>query len=134
GIINSTWNTKFIEHIRKQWAKYSASFGIDDTPRPISPDWSPSADCYEILQLAEIDEEYARSRVPEFVMYWKDSKQAKSSWNTVFLQYIKQDWAKRLKQQAGNDISHAENQTLIGSSQQRIEERFQRIADRSWAD
>ncbi len=134
GIVNSTWNTKFIEHIRKQWAKYSASFGVDDTPRPISADWQPSADCYEILQLAEIDEDYARSKVPEFVMYWRDSKQAKASWNTVFLQYIKQDWAKQLKQQASNDSSHAENQTLVGSSQQRIEERFQRIADRSWAE
>ena len=95
GILKSTWNTKFIEHIRKQWAKYSASFGYDDTPRPITVDWQPSVDCYEILQLAEIDEDYARSKIPEFVMYWRDSQQAKASWNTVFLQYIKQDWAKQ---------------------------------------
>ena len=97
GVVHGAWNTKFIEHIRRQWAKYSASFGRDDTPRPIPEDWQPSSDCYEILQLAEIDEDYARSKIPEFVMYWRDSQQVKASWNTVFLQFIKLDWARQLK-------------------------------------
>jgi hypothetical protein len=86
------------------------------------------------LQLAEIDEDYARSRIPEFVMYWKDSQQVNSSWNTVFLRFIKQDWARKLKQTENVDLTNAEDQTLVGSSQQRIKERFQRIADRSWAE
>ncbi len=134
GMINGAWNTKFIEHIRRQWAKFSASFGYDDTPKAIPANWQPSNDCFEILQLAEIDEDYARSKIPEFVMYWKDSQQVKSSWNTVFLQFIKQDWARQLKQNENADLGYAENQSLAGSSQQRVKERFQRIADRSWAE
>lgn len=134
GMVNGAWNTKFIEHIRRQWAKFSASFGYDDTPKAIPANWQPSHDCFDILQLAEIDEEYARSKIPEFVMYWKDSQQVKSSWNTVFLQFIKQDWARQLKQSESADIGYAENQSLVGSSQQRVKERFQRIADRSWAE
>ena len=134
GVVHGAWNTKFIEHIRRQWAKYTASFGRDDTPRPILDGWQPSADCFEILQLAEIDEEYARSKVPEFVMYWKDSGQAKASWNTVFLQFIKQDWARRLKQVGNDETTYGEDQTLTGSNQQKIREKFERIADRSWAD
>lgn len=133
GMVHGAWNTKFIEHIRRQWAKYSASFGLDDTPKLISSDWQPSADCFEVLALAEIDEDYARSRVPEFVLYWRDSQQVKSSWNTVFLQFIKQDWARRLQNQSSEE-SYGENQTFAGSSQQRIKEKFQKIADRSWAD
>lgn len=133
GLVHGTWNTKFIEHIRRQWAKYSASFGRDDTPKVIPNDWQPSADCFEVLALAEIDEEYARGRVPEFVLYWRDSQQVKSSWNTVFLQFIKQDWARRLKNQSTEE-SYGEDQSFAGSSQQRIKERFQKIADRSWAD
>ena len=109
-------------------------FWFDDTPKPIPEGWQPSRDCYEILALAEIDESYARSRIPEFLMYWKDSQQVKSSWNTVFLQYIKQNWAKQLKQFASSEISYAENQSIAGSSQQRIKERFQQISDRSWAE
>ncbi len=134
GIVNGAWNTKFIEHIRRQWAKFSASFGYDDTPKVVSASWQPSNDCFEILALAEIDEEYARGKISEFVMYWKDSQQVKSSWNTVFLKYIKQDWARKLKQIESADLGYAENQSLAGSSQQRIKERFQRIADRSWAE
>lgn len=134
GVVHGAWNTKFIEHIRRQWAKFRASFGHDDTPRPIAADWQPSMDCYEILQLAEIDEHYARSKIPEFVMYWRDSQQAKASWNTVFLQFIKQDWARRLKSLETGHSSNAEDQAAGGTSQQKIQERFQRIADRSWAE
>ncbi len=140
GVVHGAWNTKFIEHIRRQWAKFKASFGHDDTPRPIANDWQPSIDCFEILQLAEIDEGYARSKIPEFVMYWRDSQQAKASWNTVFLQFIKQDWARRLKALESGHSSdtgfstNAEDQTVGGTSQQRIKERFERIADRSWAE
>jgi len=133
GMVNGAWNTKFIEHIRRQWAKFSASFGYDDTPKTIPVNWQPSNDCFEILALAEIDENYARSKIPEFVMYWRDTQQVKSSWNTVFLQFIKQDWARQLKQNESADLGYAENQSLVGSSQQRVKERFQRIADRSWA-
>ena len=81
GEENKPWslNAKFVEHIRRRWAKFEASFNLDDTPRVISDDWQPSEDCYEILGLAEIDEQYARNRVPEFIMYWKDSQQVKSS-------------------------------------------------------
>ncbi len=134
GEVHGAWNTRFIEHIRRQWAKYSASFGHDATPRPIAEDWQPSAECYEILQLAEIDEDYARSRVAEFVMYWRDSKQVKSSWNTVFLQFVKQGWARKLTLPEHASYAHAEDKTIAGSSQQKIRERFQQIADRSWAD
>ena len=134
GVVHGAWNTKFIEHIRRQWAKYTASFGLDDTPRRIADGWQPSADCFEILQLAEIDEAYARSKVPEFVLYWKDSEQVKASWNTVFLQFIKQDWARRLKQGGHDEKLYGEDQTIAGTQQQKIREKFERIADRSWAD
>jgi hypothetical protein len=134
GVVHGAWNTKFIEHIRRQWAKFSASFGRDDTPRAISGDWQPSIDCFEILALAEIDEDWAKSRVPEFVMYWTDSQQVKSSWNTVFLQFVKQDWARQLKHLETTEASDAENQSIAGSSQQRVKEKFQQIADRSWAE
>ena len=88
----------------------------------------------EILELAEIDLDFARGRIPEFVMYWKDSQQVKSSWNTVFLQYVKQNWANQLKQRGSSKIAYAENQSVVGSSQQKIKERFQQITDRSWAE
>jgi hypothetical protein len=134
GVSHGAWNTKFVEHVRRQWAKYSASFNLDDTPRVIADNWEPSADCYEILELAEIDEQFARSQIPEFVMYWKDSQQVKSSWNTVFLQYIKRSWARQLKQSQSTENHYAENQFINRTSEQKVKERFQQFADRSWAE
>lgn len=131
------WNTKFIDHIRRQWARFSASFGVDDVPRPIVENWRPSPECFDILQLAEIDEEYARDKVPEFILYWKDSGQARASWNTVFLQFIKHDWARRLQSLHETDAGHAghgKDQDFAGASQQRLKEKFQRFTDRSWAE
>jgi hypothetical protein len=131
GMVNGAWNTKFIEHIRRQWAKFSASLAFDDTPRPITADWQPSADFYEILQLAEIEADYARRKLPEFVMYWKDSQQAKPSWNTAFLQFIKQDWARQLKVE---ELDDAKDRIITGSTQEKVRERLRQLADRSWAD
>ena len=133
GETQGAWNTRFIEHIRRQWARYESSIGNDDVPRPIPDNWQPSAECYDILALAEIDEDYARSKIPEFVLYWKDSGQARASWNTVFLQFIKQDWSQRLKTYNLSQ-GNAETRSLAEESQRRIEARLQRFADRSWAE
>ncbi len=134
GIRISTWNTKFIEHIRRQWNKYNASFGHDDTPRPIPADWRPSPACFEILQLAEIDPEYARRKIPEFVLYWRDSQQSRPSWNTVFLQFIKQDWARRLEEPLEVESGHAKHKSPAGENRQSIEEKLRQLTDRSWAE
>ncbi len=134
GVRISTWNTKFIEHIRRQWDRYNACFGHDETPRPIPADWQPSPACFEILQLAEIDLNYARSRIPEFVLYWRDSQQARASWNTVFLQFIKQDWARRLNAPLELESVHGKNQSPAGESQHSIEEKLRQLTDRSWAE
>lgn len=134
GIEVSTWNTKFIEHVRRQWDKFTASFGYDDTPRPIPEDWQPSAACFDILQLAEIDAEYARSKISEFVLYWRDSQQARASWNTVFLQFIKQQWSRRLSSDQVLETGYAENQYTAGANQQRIRQKIEQYTDRSWAE
>lgn len=133
GESQGAWNTRFIEHVRRQWTRYRATIGIDDVPRPIPVSWQPSPECYDILALAEIDPVFARGKVPEFVLYWRDSGQVRASWNTVFLQFIKQEWAQRL-QTFGPDDSDADNRSRVADGQRRLEARLQRLADRSWAD
>lgn len=133
GVIDGAWNSKFIDHIRRQWSKYSASLDHDGLPRPISEGWQPSSACFDILRLAEIDETYAREKVKEFVMYWRDTRQPHASWNTRFLQYIKFNWAKRLE--GLQDVTgNAKNKSITGRSGQGLEASFQRFTDRSWAE
>jgi hypothetical protein len=99
GEVSNTWDTRFIAHIRRQWARYESTSQFDTEPQRIASDWEPSPDVYDILRLANIDVEFARELLPEFVIYWRDTNQVYSSWNTRFLQHIKTRWARRLNGQ-----------------------------------
>ncbi len=134
GAVNGTWNTRFIEHIRRQWGKYSASIAFDTQPRRIAEDWQPSPECFDILAMAEIDEEFAKEKISEFVLYWRDTNQVHASWNTRFLQFIKYQWARRLESSQNLSLKHAENQSAFGKGQQDLGKAFQRFTDRSWAE
>jgi hypothetical protein len=99
GDVSNTWDTRFIAHLRRQWARYESSTQFDTEPQRIAGDWQPSEDVYDILRMANIDVEFARDLLPEFVIYWRDTNQVYSSWNTRFLQHIKTRWARRLNGQ-----------------------------------
>jgi hypothetical protein len=126
-------NSKFIQHIRIQWAKFTSALEHSTEPKRISEQWYPAGDVFDILVLSHIDGEFARSLIPEFIMYWRDSNQAHTSWNTKFIQHIKYNWAKRHQmEQAGQS-----NAGQAGSSQtSRTRDRSleQDLSDTSWAD
>lgn len=61
-------NSKFIQHIRIQWARYTSSLEHSTEPRRIDDDWHPSADVFDILQMSHIDADFARSLLPEFIV------------------------------------------------------------------
>ncbi len=134
GASNGAWNTRFIEHIRRQWGKYSASIQHDTQPRRIAEDWQPAPECFDILNMAEIDEEFARQKVSEFVLYWRDTNQVHASWNTRYLQFIKYQWARRLEESRNMSVIHAEDKSFAGKGKQDLGASFQRFTDRSWAD
>ena len=113
GLKTSTWNTKFIAHVRRQWAKYEAALEHDATPKIIPDNYQPSEEVYEVLAMANIDETFAREHIPEFILYWKERKEVAVSWHTKFLQHIKYKW------------SHRESNE---------EDFIDRVTDRSWAN
>lgn len=90
-----TWNSKFVEHVKRLWAKVNHALKHDSEPRPISDDWQPDPEVYEVLDMAGIDRDFARQLVPEFVLYWKEAGGLKASWNSAFVQQVKYHWAKR---------------------------------------
>ncbi|MFA7555250.1 MAG: DnaT-like ssDNA-binding domain-containing protein [Spongiibacteraceae bacterium] len=129
GEAHSTWNSKFIAHIRRQWAKYTKAMELDYEPREIAANWQPNEDVYDILKLATIDIDFARQLVPEFVLFWRDTKQIHRSWNTKFLQHAKYQWATRHQMgqhYAGQQLSNRSSDTGRKST-------FDLLTDRSWA-
>lgn len=142
GEICRTWNSKFIQHVRRQWAKYTSALEHDTEPRRIPENWQPSEDVYDVLRLANIDLTFAQNLLSEFVIFWRDSNQVHNSWNTKFLQHVKYHWARRHQLSSAQGSSSASSTgNSIGSSdaghQANLRTRDRSLVDdlndRSWA-
>ncbi len=126
-------NSKFIQHIRIQWAKYTSSLEHSTEPKRIADHWQPSGDVFDILRLSHIDTKFAQSLVPEFIVYWRDSNQAQTSWNSKFIQHAKYHWAKRhqIEQAGQNNGGHKETSTAGRTRDRSLQ---QDLTDTSWAE
>jgi|SRR5690554_914856 len=130
GTATNTWNSKFIQHVKQQWARYTSSLQHDTEPRRIPVNWQPSNDVYDILRMANIDANFAKARIDEFVLYWKDSNKMQNSWNTKFLQHVKYCWANQ-HQITGGYNAQRQNATGQGTAAGSFIEKH---TDRSWAE
>lgn len=126
GESHSTWNTKFVQHVRMQWAKFTAAIEHNTEPRPIPANWQPSKDVDDVLRLANIDITFARSLTPEFVLYWRDRGILYASWNTKYLQHVKRMWAQRHVNTTGEQN--------VPNRQTRDISLEEQLTDRSWAN
>lgn len=140
GERSRTWNSKFIQHVRRQWARYTAALEHDSEPRRIPDNWQPGDDVYDILRMANIDLKFARQLLPEFVIFWRDSNQVYASWNTKFLQHVKYHWAKRhaltpvgTTQGKGNEGQQPAAATGHSTGRTRDRSLAEDLNDRSWA-
>ena len=128
GTIANTWNTKFIQHVRRQWARYSNTVEHNSDPKLLSANWQPSADAFDVLKLANIDLDFARQQLPEFILYWRERKEIHNAWNSKFMQHCKLHWARR---------HHLETQTTTAqqtaSGNTRNRSLSDDLSDRSWA-
>jgi len=120
GEPSNTWNARFITHVKRQWARYQHTVENDVDPKPMSADWKPNQDVYDVLRLARIDLEFAREKIPEFIIYWRDRNEVRASWNTTYLQFIKHQW-QTAHESATNQPTRARR--LIDD-----------LTDTSWAD
>ena len=123
------WNTRFIEHVRRQWAHYTNAIEHDTEPRQIPANWHPGEAVFDILRMANIAADFARQLLPEFRLYWQDSRQLQRSWNSKFLQHVKYQWAQRHRMGEYN----AGQQNADGKPQSEAEKLFRKLTDRSWA-
>ncbi|TGD75617.1 hypothetical protein E4634_01630 [Mangrovimicrobium sediminis] len=126
-------NTKFIQHVRLQWARYTASVNHGTEARPIPSHWRPSPDVFDILRMSHIDLDFARELLPEFIVYWKDSGQVHTSWNSKFLQHVKYHWAKRHQLQRTDD-DHGGQQGSNPAGRTRDRSLQDDLSDTSWAN
>ncbi len=82
-------NSRFVEHVRRRWLKHTSQLHHSTEPTRIPRNWEPDTSVYETLRLAGIEQADAHALLPEFVMYWVDSNEVHTSWNSKFLQHVK---------------------------------------------
>jgi hypothetical protein len=127
-----TWNSRFVTHVKRQWARYSSTVAIDGEPRRMHAGWQPSGDVFDILRMANIDADFARALLPEFVMFWTDCGEPHASWNSKFLQHVKYQWAR--SHGAGDpEHTHGKRQAPGGAGSTRARSLVDDLTDRSWA-
>lgn len=136
GEVGRTWNSKFIQHVKRQWLRYSSALEHDTEPRRIPENWQPGKDVYDVLRLANIDLKFAQQQVAEFVLFWRDSNQVYASWNTKFLQHVKYHWAKQhaLTTVNSQQVNHAGQQINHPTGRTRDSSLAEQLNDRSWAN
>jgi hypothetical protein len=130
GTQSSTWNSQFIQHVRRQWARYTATLANDTTPRPMVPEWRPDPAVFDVLAMAGIGPDFAANLVPEFALYWQESGAVLNTWNTKFLQYVKRQWALRNNPA---EVRHATRQATDRAGSTRSRDLVAELSDRSWA-
>jgi len=135
GESGRTWNSKFIQHVKRQWVRFKATVELDSMPRLLPEAWQPSKDVYDVLKLANIEMSFAEKLLPEFILFWRDSKQVYSSWNTKFLQHVKYVWAKQHAITTFNpqQVNHAGQSTTHSTASTRARSLVEDLTDRSWA-
>ena len=140
GISSDTWNSRFIQHVKRQWARFTNTLKHDQEPQPISPDWQPDAEVFDILHMANIDKCFAEELIPEFILYWRDNGQALNTWNTKFLQYVKRQWASLVPSDTAGtgqvrttNSPHGTQQASRRSGSTRNRDIAAELNDRSWA-
>ena len=136
GDVGRTWNSKFIQHVKRQWMRYNSALEHDTEPKRIPDNWQPSKDVFDVLKLANIDLKFAQQQVAEFLLYWRDSNQLLASWNTKFLQHVKFHWAKQHALTTVNSQQvnpHARQQFNNPTGRTRDSSLTEQLNDRSWA-
>jgi hypothetical protein len=134
--IYSEWGKVFAEHVIEQWRFVQAGVSRNPISKPIDKAWQPSGDCLEILsRQSEIDPNFIHAQLPEFILYWTNRAEARHSWDNIFLQHIKRQWAAihagSAAAKTGNN--NEKQQNTSGSSRTKDRSISQQLNDTSWA-
>ena len=96
-IKSDSWNSTFLNHVKKQWARKNFKLDSDKENYPMSKNWAPSEDCMKVLEVTNIPVDFIESKLPEFRLYWIDAGEISTNWNNKFINFVKNSWEKDSK-------------------------------------
>jgi len=126
-------NSRFIEFVRNRWTRYQSGLAHSTEPKPMTQDWQPHEHVYDILAMSGIEPHWAAARVPEFALYWSDSNELHTSWNSKFLQHVKHQWRWE-QRQGGSDGGQQGGVSAGAGTRTRDRSIADDLSDTSWAN
>ena len=76
-------------------------FQNGNKPKKMTSSWEPDPSCYDVLKLAKINKKFAVEQLAEFRIFWIDSNEIMTSWNSKFIQHVKYKWYKNNPEASG---------------------------------
>jgi hypothetical protein len=73
-----TSTADFVAFVRQRWARYQSGLTHTREPQRLQRDWQPDPSVWDLLDMAGVDRQFAREKLPEFVLYWVDSNELHS--------------------------------------------------------
>ena len=55
----------------------------------MTKNWEPDPSCYDVLKMTKINKKFAKQQLAEFRIFWIDSYEIMTSWNSKFIQHVK---------------------------------------------
>ena len=83
--------------------------GVNHETNKLNKDWGPSPETKEIINMAEIPDEFCDLKLKEFKIYWIERGQKKNNWNMTFIDFIRREWAKEKSSNKGLPYTIDEN-------------------------
>ena len=83
--------------------------GVNQETNKLNNDWIPSTETKEIINMAEISDEFCDLKLKEFKIYWIERGQKKNNWNMTFIDFIRREWAKENSSNKGLPYTIDEN-------------------------
>ena len=83
--------------------------GVNQETNKLNNDWVPSLETKEIINMAEISDEFCDLKLKEFKIYWIERGQKKNNWNMTFIDFIRREWAKENSSNKGLPYTIDEN-------------------------
>ncbi len=90
-----SWNAKFLKHVLRQWREDEVRTVKRNRETAMVSGWQPSPDAVDLLnRQAGINRNFIEDAIPEFILYWRERGDHRSTWNTDFVRHVKTQWAR----------------------------------------
>lgn len=90
---------------------------VSNPGQAMTDDWRPSEDAYRILSGLGVERGFAEDEVPEFVLFWKQTGQVRSTWDSAFICRVRSQHDRKVNSKVKHDEQSADWTELLSGQE-----------------